>query len=239
MREAPGFSFTYMTAHLGLAVSRSNGHSGRSTLPVQVLLADDHAVVRREIRSLLECEEDFQVIAEADEVSSLMRRVYGHLPHVLVLDLQMPNGPSIDAIRRLHDRVPETEIVVLTSELSPLFAQRAIDAGATCFVLKDQAGSELRAAVRTAAAGGEYVSPRVAAGMEGLRRAISGDGLTTRETEIVRLVALGYTSAEVASKLRLSRRTVETHRAHIHRKLQISTRAELVRYALSHHLVAV
>ena len=226
-----------MTAHLCLAVSGSNGHSAQSTLPIQVLLADDHAVVRREIRSLLACE-DFELIAEAAEISSLMRHVYGHLPHVLVLDLQMPNEPSIDAIRRLHDRAPQTEIVVVTSDSSPLFAQRAIDAGATCFVLKDRADSELRAAVRTAAAGGEYVSPQVAAGLEGLRRAIGVDGLSTRETEIVRLVALGYTSAEVASKLRLSRRTVETHRAHIHRKLQISTRVELVRYALSHHLVA-
>jgi two-component system response regulator NreC len=122
-------------------------------------------------------------------------------------------------------------------EASPLFAQHALDAGAVGFVLKDRADSELPEAIRRAAQGGEYISPRVAAGLDALRRAVSGDGLSPRETEILRLIALGHTSAEIAGTLHLSRRTVETHRARIHRKLGLATRAELVRHALRRHLL--
>jgi two-component system, NarL family, response regulator NreC len=165
--------------------------------------------------------------------------VHGHLPHVLVLDLQLPTGSSIDLIRRLRRQVPETEIVVLTMEASPLFAQQALDAGAVGFVLKDRADTELLAAVRQAAQGREYISPHVVAGLEALRRDVTGDGLSPRETEVLRLIALGHTSGEIAHQLHLSRRTVESHRARVHRKLGLATRAELVRYALRHHLIGV
>jgi DNA-binding NarL/FixJ family response regulator len=165
------------------------------------------------------------------------RQVHGHVPHVLVLDLQMPNGSSLQTIRHLRDQVPETEVVVLTMEDSPLFAQHALDAGAVGFVLKDHADTELPAAIHEAVVGREFISPRVAAGLEALRQAVSGDGLCPRETEILRLIALGYTNAEIAGRVHLSRRTVETHRAHIHAKLQMTTRAELVRYALTRHLI--
>jgi two-component system response regulator NreC len=208
----------------------------RPAFPIQVVLADDHQVFRRSLRLLLDSEEDFEVVAEAADLSTVAHRVHSHTPHVLVLDLQMPNGSSIETIRRLRDQVPETEIVVLTMETSPLFAQHALDAGATGFVLKDRADVELAAAVRSAAAGGEYISPHVAVGLAARRRT-AGDGLSPRETEILRLIALGHTSAEIAGKLNLSRRTVETHRAHIHRKLGMGTRAELVRYALTRHLI--
>ncbi len=229
-----------MSGHLYLAnADPAAGRCERPAFPIQVVLADDHAVVRRSLRLLLDGEENLEVIAEAADLSSVVRHVHGHVPHVLVLDLQMPNGSSIDTIRRLRDQVPETEIVVLTMEASPLFAQQALDAGAVGFVLKDTADTELPPAVRAAASGGEYVSPRVEAGLEALRRAVDGDGLSPRETEILRLIALGHTSAEIASRLHLSRRTVETHRAHVHRKLGMRTRAELVRYALSRHLVGV
>lgn len=229
-----------MSAHLYLArAAPKAGRSERPAFPIQVVLADDHAVVRRSLRLLLDSENDLEVIAEAADLSSVVRHVHGHVPHVLVLDLQMPNGSSIETIRRLRDQVPETEIVVLTMEVSPLFAQQALDAGAIGFVLKDRADTELPAAVRRAASGGEYVSPRVEAGLDALRRAVDGDGLSPRETEILRLIALGHTSAEIAAKLHLSRRTVETHRAQIHRKLRMRTRAELVRYALTRDLIGV
>jgi two-component system, NarL family, response regulator NreC len=204
-----------------------------------VVLADDHAAVRRSLRLLLDGEEDVAVIAEAADLSTVVRHVHGHVPHVLVLDLQMPNGSSIETIRRLRDEVPHTEIVVVTMEASPLFAQQALDAGAVGFVLKDRADTELPLAVRRAANGDEFISPHVAVGLDALRRAVSGDGLSPRESEILRLIALGHTSAEIAGKLHLSRRTVETHRAHIHRKLKMRTRAELVRYALDRHLLGV
>jgi two-component system response regulator NreC len=156
---------------------------------------------------------------------------------VLVLDLQMPGGSSIETMRRLRQCAPETEIVVLTMERSPPFARRALDEGAVGFVLKDRADTELPVAGRLAAKGEEYVSPHVAAALEALRRTINGDGLTPRETEVLRLIALGHTSAEIAGKLHGSRRTIETHRARVHRKLGLVTRAELVQFALRRHLI--
>jgi two-component system response regulator NreC len=195
--------------------------------------------VRRNLRRLLDGEEDVEVTAEAADLPTAVRHVEVQVPHVLVLDRRMPIGSSIETIRRLRDQVPETEIVVLTMERSPLFAEQALDAGAVGFVVKDRADTELPAAVRRAAWGGEFVSPRVVAGLDALRRAVSGDGLSPRETEILRLIALGHTNAEIAAKLHLSRRTIETHRAHVHRKLGLGTRAGLVRYALTRHLIGV
>jgi two-component system response regulator NreC len=231
-------SLTAMPAHLRLAATRSGaGYSPWPESPIRVVLADDHAVVRRCLRLLLDSEEDVEVIAEATDLSTVMRHVHGHLPHVLVLDLRLPNGSSIETIRRLRAEVPKTEIVVLTMEENPLFAQQAIDAGAVGYVLKDRADTELLTAIRRAARGEEYVSTRVAAGLDALRRAVDGDGLSPRETEVLRLIALGHTSTEIAAKLHLSKRTVETHRARIHRKLGLKTRAELVQFALRRHLI--
>ncbi|HET6870420.1 MAG TPA: response regulator transcription factor [Solirubrobacteraceae bacterium] len=205
--------------------------------PIRVVLADDHAMVRRTLRLVLESEQDVDVIAEAVDLSAVLRHVGRHVPHVLVLDLRLPNGSSIEMIRQLRVRFPETAVVVLTMEENPLFAQHAIDAGAIGFVVKDRADTELLAAVRLAARGEGYVSPRVASGLEALERAKAGDGLTDRETEIVRMIALGHTSAEIAGKLHLSRRTVETHRMRIHNKLGFKSRAELVQFALQRRLI--
>jgi two-component system response regulator NreC len=169
-------------------------------------------------------------VVEAADISSVTRHVYGHIPHVLVLDLQVPGGPSIETIRRLREQMPETEIVVPTMERSPGFVQRAIDAGAVGFVLKDRADGELPG-------GEEYVSSHVAARLEASRRAVDGDRLSRRETDVLRLIALGHTSAELARKIHVSVRTVDSHRASIHRKLRLRTRAELVHFALRRGLV--
>jgi two-component system response regulator NreC len=118
--------------------------------------------MRRSLRLLLDGEHDFEVIAEAGDLSTAVRHVHGHLPHVLVLDLHMPNGSSIEALRHLREQVAGTEIVVLTMEENPLFAQQALDAGAIGFVLKDTAERELPQAVRNVASGEDYLSPRVA-----------------------------------------------------------------------------
>lgn len=225
-----------MAAHLHLAPAPA-GSEDAAAASIKVILADDHHAVRRNLRLLLDREQGVEVVAEATDIASVMRHVPAHLPHVLVLDLRLPDGPSIKAIRSLRSRFPETEIVVLTMEESPAFAHQALAAGAIGFVLKDRADSELPEALRRAAAGEEFVSSRVAAGLEALRKAVDGDGLSPRETEILRLIALGYTSAEVAAQLHLSSRTIETHRAHIHRKLGLTTRAELVRYALRSQLI--
>jgi two-component system, NarL family, response regulator NreC len=227
-----------MATHLRLAPS-SSPDGAREAPPIKVVLADDHRAVRRNLRLVLDSEEDVEVIAEAADISTVLRHVPAHVPDVLVLDLRLPNGSSVEAIRRLRSMVPETEIVVLTMEESPAFAHQALDAGAIGFVLKDKADSELPAAVRDAARGEEFVSTRVATELKALRKALEGDGLSPRETEVLRLIALGFTSAEIAGQLHLSRRTVETDRAHIHRKLGLRTRAELVRYALRHQLMGV
>ena len=121
---------------------------------------------------------------------------------------------------------------------SPQFARQALDVGAVGVVLKDRADTELPAAVRQCARGQEYVSPQVAAGLDALRRAVSGHALSARETEIVRLIALGYTSREIADTVELARHTVEPYRACINRKLGLSTRAELVQFALRRRLLA-
>jgi two-component system, NarL family, response regulator NreC len=227
-----------MSAHLHLAPSPTDSNDRRrEAVPITVVLADDHHAARRSLRLLLDREQDVEVVAEAADISTVLRHVPAHVPHVLVLDLRMPNGSSIEAIRQLRAEVPETEIVVLTMEESPAFAHQAIGAGAIGFVLKDKADDELPTAVRRAARGEEYVSSRVAAGLGALRKGVDGGGLSPRETEILRLIALGFTSSEIADQLHLSRRTVETHRAHIHSKLGLRTRAELVRYALRGHLI--
>jgi two-component system response regulator NreC len=223
-----------MAPQLHLAAANTADVGTRSATLIRVVLADDHVTVRRSLRQVLAGEPDLTVIAEAADVSTAIRDVEHHLPDVLVLARQMAGGSSLEAIRHLRSRVPQTEIVASTMEPSPLFAQQAMDAGAVGFVLKDRADSELPMAVREAAAGREYVSPQVAAGLDALRRAVSSDGLTPRETEILRLIALGHTSREIADKLQVSRRTVETHRARIHAQLGLSTRAELVGYALRH-----
>ena len=193
-------------------------------------------MVRRNLRRLLDREDGLEVI-EADDLSTVMRHVAAHVPHVLILDLRMPTGSSIATIRRLRERVPDTEIVVLTMEDSPAFAQQALNAGAIGFVVKDHSDHDLPLAVRHAARGEEYVSPRLATRLDALRATGRGNGLSPRESEVLRLIELGHTSAEIAHQLGLSRRTVETHRARIHHKLGLQTRAQLVRYALGRNLI--
>ena len=201
------------------------------------MLADDQRLVRRSLRLLLEGENDVEVVAEAGDLFTTLRHVKGHLPHVLVLDLRMPGWSSLQTIRRLRAEVPETEIIVLTMEDSPVFARQAIDAGAVGYVLKDSADDELSDAVRRAARGQEYISPRVGAGLNALQRAVEIDGLSPREIEVLRLIALGLTSSEISQKLHLSRRTVDSHRRRIHRKLGLGKRSELVRFVMARHLI--
>jgi len=205
--------------------------------PIRVVLADDHMLMRRTLRLLLEAEQDVEVVAEAADHSATVRHLHGHEPDVLVLDLRMSDGSGIETVRALCARVPQTKIVVLTMEDDPSFAQRSLAAGACGFVVKELADDELVEAVRAAARGEEYVSPRVAARLDALHRALTDNKLSQREVEVLRLIALGHTSVEIARSLHLSPRTIETHRAHIHKKLALKTRAELVRYCLRRGLV--
>jgi two-component system response regulator NreC len=139
--------------------------------PIRVVLADEHALMRRGLWQLLDAEDRVEVVAEATDLAMVKRHVLAVLPHVLVIDLGMSNGSSIEAIRHLRRQAPGTQIVVLTMEDSSVFAQQALDAGALGFVLKHAADAELAAGVLNAARGVEYVSLRVAARLALLRRA--------------------------------------------------------------------
>jgi two-component system response regulator NreC len=172
-----------MPGHLHLARDQADSAWTHQTArPIRLVLADDHAMMRRSLRLLLESEDDLEVIAEAADLETVMRHVREHRPHVLALDLGMPNGSSIEAIRRLREEVPGTEIVVLTMEEGPVFAQQALDAGAVGFVLKEMADGDLPDAVRRAERGLQYVSPRVAASLTALLRSTAEDRLGGRET---------------------------------------------------------
>ncbi len=200
---------------------------------IRILLADDHAVVRSGLRHVLGAEEDMEVVAEAGDLEETIRRVRGHRPDVLVLDLNLGRSSSLPAIPQLSEL---TRVVVLTMQDDPAFARRALADGAAGFVLKETAEGVLLDAVRQAAAGGTYLDPALGAR---LAAAPAGppDGLTDRELEVLRLLALGHTNAEVAEQMFLSVRTVESHRAAAARKTGRHSRAELVRYALDHRLL--
>lgn len=207
--------------------------------PITIILADDHAGMRQSLRALLGGEADFEVIAETDSLGSVMHHLRTRRPDVLVLDVGIPGqGSGIDVLSALHAEAPEIRVVVLTMNDDPAFTRRALDSGAMGLVLKEMADPDLPTAVREASLGRRYVSPALAArlaGMDGMGPHLSR--LTPREEEVLRLIALGHTSVEIATKLGLSPRTIETHRARIHRKLGLATRAELVRYALQHDML--
>jgi len=207
--------------------------------PIRIVLADDHAVVRSGLRLLLDAEADFEVVAEAGDVDAAARYVRGHHPAVLVLDLNMPGGSSLEAIPTIRENSPDTQIVILTMQEEPAFARQALTAGAIGYVLKEAADEELVEAVRRAARGERYLNPRLGARLASESAPGAPDDLSERELDVLRLIALGHTNAEIAEQLYLSVRTVETHRAHIQQKLRLSSRAELVRYALERGLVSV
>jgi two-component system, NarL family, response regulator NreC len=204
--------------------------------PVKIVIADDHAVVRAGLRLLLDAEEGLHVVAEAGEVDTARRMVRAHRAHVLVLDLNMPGPSSLAAIPELS---ADTAVVVLTMQNDPAFAREALRSGARGYVLKEAADDELVGAVRAAADGRTDLNPELGARLAAAPPEPAGppDDLTERELEILRLIALGHTNAEIGKQLYLSVRTVESHRAHIQQKTRRTTRAELVRYALDHSLI--
>ena len=206
---------------------------------ITVGLADDHAVVRKGLRLLLEAEPGLRVVADAGTVPDAISMAHEHRPAVLVLDLSMPGGSGLAAIPVLRQEAPETAIVVLTMQNDPSFARQALQSGALGFVLKEAADDELLGAIRLAAAGETYLNPRLGARLAAQPPEPAGppDDLSDRELEVLMLIALGHTNAEIAAQLILSVRTVESHRAHIQQKTRRSSRAELVRYAFEHDLV--
>ena len=193
-------------------------------------------MVRQGLRLLLDEQLDFEVVAEAGDVAEAKRYVRGHHPRVLILDLNMPGDSSLKAIPAMRREFPETHIVVLTMQQEPAYAREALSAGAIGYVLKQAADGELVEAVRRAAIGESYLNPRLGARVAS-EPVGPPDNLSNRELEVLRLIALGHTNSAIAEQLFVSIRTVESHRAHIQQKLLLSSRAELVRYALDRGLV--
>jgi two-component system response regulator NreC len=214
--------------------SASNERGGKT---ITVIVADDHEIVRDGLRRIVEAEGDMEVAAEAGDAEAARRRTSGLKPTVLVLDLNMPGPPSLVTIPKILEGSPETAVVVLTMQDDPAYAREAFRVGAKGYVVKHAAGSELVNAIRAAAAGETFVNPKL-----GARLAAEPEGppagLTPRESEVLGLIAKGHTNPEIAERLVVSIRTVETHRAAIHRKVGTTNRAELVSFAHKHGLVA-
>lgn len=203
---------------------------------IEVVLADDHEIVRDGIRMIIESEHGMQVVAEAGDAENARRRVSGLKPDVLVLDLNMPGPPSLEMLPAILEGAPETAVVVLTMQDDPAFAREAFRRGAKGFVVKHAAGGELVQAIRAVAEGDTYVNPRLGAELAAAPEGPPG-GLTPREAEVLGQIALGHTNPEIAEKLVISTRTVETHRAAIQRKLNTVNRAELVAFARENGLI--
>jgi two-component system response regulator NreC len=209
---------------------------------IKIVLVDDHAVVRSGLRLLLDAQDDLEVVGEAGNAKDAVFRARALKPDVILLDVVMPGESGIAALPELLKESPETKVLVLSMEDDPSYVREAFAAGASGYVLKEAADEELVSAVREIAAGGRYVHPTLGARMVTAdaeeRAAAEADPLSEREREVLRLLALGHTNQEIAESLYISVRTAESHRAHIMQKLRFSTRAELVRYALSHGLLA-
>jgi len=209
--------------------------------PTRVLIVDDHAVVRSGLKLVLDADEGIEPVGEAGTARDAIFEARALKPDVILLDVVMPDQSGLEIIPTLLHENPETKILMLSMQDDPRYVREAFDAGASGYVLKEAADSEVVAAVREVAGGGRYVDPElgarlVAAESEERRRA-EEDPLSEREGEVLRLLALGHTNQEIAKQLYISVRTAETHRAHIMQKLRLSSRAELVRYALNRGLL--
>jgi two-component system, NarL family, response regulator NreC len=208
---------------------------------IRVLLVDDHAVVRSGLRRVLEAEDDIEVVAEAGDMRNAVFEARAHKPDVIVMDVVMPDASGIEATPAVLKEAEDAKVLMLSMQDDPRYVREAFAAGANGYVLKEAADTEVVDAVREVAQGGRYVHPALGARLiaaEAQERAeAEADPLSEREREVLRLLALGHTNQEIAKMLFLSVRTVETHRAHIMQKLRLSSRAELVRYAIEHNLL--
>jgi two-component system response regulator NreC len=208
---------------------------------IRVLIVDDHAVVRSGLRKVLESADGFEVVGEAGDMRNAVFEARAQQPDVILMDVVMPGASGIEATPAVLKEVPGAKVVVLSMQDDPRYVREAFAVGASGYVLKEAADTELVQAIREVADGGRYVHPALGARMitadaEERRRA-EDDPLSEREREVLRLLALGHTNQEIAKMLYISVRTAETHRAHIMQKLRLQTRADLVGYALERGLL--
>jgi two-component system response regulator NreC len=210
-------------------------------MSVRVLIVDDHAVVRAGLALLVDAEADLEAVGEAGSAREAILQARTVKPDVILMDVMMPEESGLEAVPRLLHEHPDVNVLVLSMQDDPRYVREAFEAGASGYVLKEAADAELVAAIREVAGGGRYVHPelgaRLVAAETAERRRAEEDPLSDREREVLRLLALGHTNQEIAKQLYISVRTAETHRAHIMQKLRLSSRAELVRYALAEGLL--
>jgi DNA-binding NarL/FixJ family response regulator len=213
-------------------------------LRARVLLADDHEIVREGLRLLIDAQPDLQVVAEAGDGAEAIARTLEVEPDLVVLDVAMPKMTGIDATRRIVEQRPEMKVLVLSMHDNEQYFFEALRAGAGGYVLKSAAGSDLVEACRAVLRGESYIYPSAVRGLvrDYLERAKEhgpgrSDPLSPREGEVTKLVAEGYTTAEIADTLMISEKTVERHRSNVLAKLGMRDRVELTRYAIRRGLV--
>jgi two-component system response regulator NreC len=208
---------------------------------IRVLVVDDHAVVRSGLRLLIDAEGDMETVGEAGNVRDAVFEARASKPDLVLMDVVMPGESGLEGVPKLLHEHPDAKVLILSMQDDPRYLREAFAVGASGYVLKEAADTEVVTAIREVAAGGRYVHPElgarlIAAEAEAARQA-EQDPLSDREREVLRLLALGYTNQEIAKQLFISVRTAETHRAHVMQKLRLASRAELVRYAIAHGLL--
>ena len=207
--------------------------------PLRILLADDHVVVRHGLKLLIDDQPDMTVIAEAGDGDTAVQRAVQLQPDVIVMDISMPGMNGLVATRKLRQLRPDAAIVTLTRHTDDAYLQELLRAGVSGYVLKQSAPTELLQAIRAAAAGRQYLdsalTARVTAAFLGTphkRKAQPAAPVSERESEVLRLIASGYSNKEIASRLSLSVKTVEAHKANAMRKLDLTGRIDIVKYAI-------
>jgi len=208
---------------------------------IRVLIVDDHAVLRSGLHLLLDAQSDIEVVGEAGDVKEAVFETRDKQPDVVLMDVVMPGQTGIEGVPLVLKEAPEAKVLVLSMQDDPRYVHEAFAAGAAGYILKEAVDAEVVGAIQRVAAGEHYVHPAlgarlIAAEAEAKARE-EADPLSDREREVMRLLALGHTNQEIAKMLYISVRTAETHRAHIMQKLRLSTRAQLVRYAIDQGLL--
>jgi DNA-binding NarL/FixJ family response regulator len=212
-------------------------------MPVSVMLADDHAVVRDGLRALLEGGNDMQVVAVAGNGREAVAEALRLRPDIVIMDIAMPELDGVEATRRIVEKCPETRVLILSMYLSAEHIYRALQAGAQGYVLKESAGEEVVDAIRALRAGKRYLSHRITETVidDYLREGTNVsplDSLSLRERDVLQLVVEGRTNAAIAQALSLSPKTVETYRARIMKKLKVKDTVELVKFSMRHGLIS-
>lgn len=204
---------------------------------LRIMLADDHETVREGLKMIVNAQDDMEVVGFASDGSEAVAKAQELLPDVLVMDISMPKLNGLKATRKVTEVCPQVKVLALSRHDDDGYIRELLGAGACGYVLKQSAPGELIHAIRAVAAGGKYIDPKVAAKVvdnysDRTARGEAKGNLTNRESEALRLIALGYSNKEIAARLSLSVKTIEVHKANAMRKLNITSRIDLVRYAI-------